>query len=105
SDAARIFVVPAPHTDDHTVSFWDDDAGRPHFDVEFVNPSGFQLLYLIVRVVRPVRPAALAVEFAVRCPQPALRNGRMWIGMALEGDLLQLRIKDPDHHENIRVFG
>ena len=67
------------------------DAGRPDLDVQLVHLAGRERLPLVVGVIRPVGQRQLRVELAVRGAQPALRDRRVRIERALEGDLLHVR--------------
>src|SRR5215207_8566345 len=95
----RVLVVTPPDLKLHPVSPRDDDAGWPDLDVELVDLAGRERLSLVVRVVRPPFFRALRVEFAVRRPQPALRDRRVRVDRPLEDDLLALRVEHADRQE------
>src|SRR5262249_32964085 len=80
------FVVAAPHAEREAIARRHDDAGGPDLDVERHRLAGLERLELIVRVIRPPRFAELLIELAMRCTQPSLRERRVRVYRAHEGD-------------------
>ncbi len=81
------------------------DAGRPDLDLDLVDLTGRHRLPPAVRVDRPVGPAQLGVELAVRDPQPALRDRGVRVDGTLEHDLAPVRCEHPDDQEQVGVGG
>ena len=52
-DLAVIHIVLAAQQQFHRVALGYDDAGRPDFDVEFIDFARCQRLVFVVRVIRP----------------------------------------------------
>src|SRR5262249_25168444 len=84
----RINVIGAAYRQRMAIAFRQDDAGWPHFHVDFVDLAWRELLLLVVGVIGSVGQRELGVELAVRAAQPALRDRGMRIERALEGNLL-----------------
>ena len=54
---------------------------------------------------RPPRFGQRIVEFAVRRPQPTLRNRSVGFDGTLEHDLVTRLVEDTEHDEQVRVLG
>ena len=100
-----VLVVAASDGESDAVALRHDEASRPDFDVELVDLARRQGLHFVVRVVRPVRQRERRVELAMRGAQPSLRNGRVRIERALEGDFLQVGAEDAKDEEQVGVRG
>ena len=102
---AREHVIVAAHRQRQPIALRQRDAGRPDFDVDLVDLAGGELLLFVVGVIGPVRQRQLRVELAMRATQPALRDRRVRIERALEGDFLEVGRKRAHHQKQIGVFG
>ena len=101
--AARIFIVLSAHREGDPVALGNHDAGRPNLDVEFIDRTRRQGLFLIVRVVGPVGQCFFRVEFPVRGSQPALRDGGVRVECALEYDFFHVGREDAHDEEEVRI--
>src|SRR6201999_2379255 len=73
---AGINVVFSAYRQRDAISRRHDNAGRPDFDIDLVDLSRRERLYLVMAVIRAVRQRQHLVELAVRHAKPTLRNWR-----------------------------
>src|SRR5262245_33291373 len=57
-----------------SVALFRHDGGGPDFDLALYGLPGLEPQPLVVRVIRAKRQGALAVELAMRCAEPSLRQ-------------------------------
>ena len=98
-DAAGVNVVPPAYGKGNPITCGDNDTGRPDLHIKLVHLTGRQGLLFVVGMIGTVLRGESRIEFAMRCPEPALTDRGMGIERPREDDLLQIRGEHAQHEE------
>src|SRR5882724_1445395 len=98
-------IILSANTQCNPIPLGHDDRSRPDFDGQINRLARLHWPNLVMGVVGTVRPGQGLIELAMRGAQPTLRDWRMRIDGASEGDLAQIGTKDTEHDKDIGVLG